>query len=102
MVTETASSPSPSAEAQNQASFLSKNKLSKLGVYKIIFKTQLQFFCILFIKGMEDFVNREIQKTIDGIRQIRQNANLSTYTPYFDEWEEKFGVKKLAYYYITV
>ena len=51
---------------------------------------------------MEDFVYREIQKTIDGIRQIRQNANLSTYTPYFDEWEEKFGVKKLAYYYITV
>ena len=51
---------------------------------------------------MEDFVNREIQKTIDGIRQIRQNANLPTYTPYFDEWEEKFGVKKLAYYYITV
>ena len=38
---------------------------------------------------MEDFVNREIQKTIDGIRQIRHNANLSTYTPYFDEWEEK-------------
>jgi hypothetical protein len=50
---------------------------------------------------MEDFVNCKIQKTIDGIRHIRQNANLSTYTPYFDEWEEKFGVKKLACYYIT-
>jgi hypothetical protein len=69
---------------------------------KLFSKHNYSFFCILFIKGMEDFVNCEIQKTIDGIRQIRQNANLSTYTPYFDEWEEKFGIKKLAYYNITV
>lgn len=42
----------------------------------------------------EQFVNSEIQRVIDGIREIRRNANLTVGTPYFDEWEKKFGVQR--------